>query len=174
MQAWLRGLAIASALLLATCDDDDGGVLIAVNTGGLRVVFVDCPDCQETVTLKAYGRYPLRGTDASVAGQLAARCGFTAVRDPTSTHVQGCASGLDLAFIGGDLQAFRVRSGWGGRTDRGIAIGASMQDVLAAEPGFARVDERTLLLDDGDRRAEASFASDERLVELIVGRGFRR
>jgi hypothetical protein len=174
MQPWLRGLGIALALLLASCDDDDGGVLIAVNTGGLRVVFVDCPDCKETVTLRAYGRYPLRGTDANVASQLAARCGFLVFSDPTSTQVQGCSSGVDLAFVGGDLQAFRVRSGWDGRTESGIAIGSSMQDVLAAEPGFARVDERTLLLDDGDRRAEAGFASDQRLVELIVGRGFRR
>jgi len=173
----LASLLAVLVLALGACDDDDGGILIVSNPGGggLRAVFVDCPDCSETVTLGAYGRYPLQSTDPAVANRLLASCGFVAISPPTNgAQVQGCSAGVDFVFIAGDLQAFRVRSGWRGRTDKGLAIGSSMQDVIAAEPGFVRADERTLLLDDGQRRAEASFSSDQRLVELIVGRGFRR
>jgi hypothetical protein len=89
MRSFGPGLGVLLALLvlpLAGRHDDDGGVLIAVSTGGLGAVFVDCPDCRETVTLRGYGRYPLRRTDPNVAN-FVARCGFVVATDPTSTRV---------------------------------------------------------------------------------------
>ena len=180
MRTPLARIALAAVLLLAlaACDSDEGGVLIVSNPGGggFAAAFVKCPDCNDAVTLRSYGSFVFLGTDPVFGDALIARCGFVVspAAPGSSTQVQGCSGGVEFAIVSGQFRSYRVRNGWRGRTDSGFGIGSSVNDVLAAQPGFVQVDDLTYLLDNGDVRAEANFASDRTLSELIVGRGFRR
>src|SRR5262245_54080927 len=159
-------LAVAVALAACGGGGSSGGTVI-VDNGRLIAAFTRCPDCNDAVTFRSYGSFAFRGTDPFAPDALLARCSFT-LTPGTDRQVQGCTGGIEFAFLSGEFRAFRVRSGWTGRTDTGIGIGSSIEDLLAAQPNFTRVDDLTYLLDDGaDLRVEANFGSDRRLVELI-------
>jgi len=181
MRTAVTRVALAAVLLLALAacsDDDSSGVLIVSNPsgGGLTAAFVKCPDCNDAVTFRSYGSFVFLGTDPAFGDALLARCSFVVspAAPGSSTQVQGCSGGVEFAIVSGQFRSYRVRNGWRGRTDTGYGIGSSVADVLAAQPGFVQVDDLTYLFDDGDIRAEANFANDRTLSELIVGRGFRR
>jgi hypothetical protein len=177
MRTLLLALLASCSLAALGCNDDSSGGVIIVDNGRLIAAFAKCPDCSDSVSLRSYGAFVFQGTDPLLGDALLARCGFVTSPNSTpgsSTQVQGCSSGVEFAIVSGQFRAFRVRNGWGGRTDTGFGIGASLDDVLRAQPGFVQVDTSTYLLDDGTLRAEANFGQDGTLVELVVGRGFRR
>jgi len=172
------GTALGLGLTLTGCDGDSSSAVI-VDNGRLSAGTLRCPDCKDAATLRSYGSFVFLGTDPVLADLLLSGCGFVVSPDPSgmpsgARQVQGCGGGVEFAFFSGDFRAFRVRSGWTGQTDTGYGIGSTLGDVLDAQPGFVQVDDLTYLLDNGDVRAEANFAADRTLSELIVGRGFRR
>lgn len=134
MKTFLTGLLSLIVLILASgCQEEE-----IVNPAR-------CPSIRDNITWKstgAYGDFKLgqEGRD-SAARELASACGWHIVPG----HNGGYGNTLDIAsehdeviftWAENTFAWFRVSKGWQGRTDRGIRLGATVNEFLAVYPEF--------------------------------------
>jgi hypothetical protein len=140
---------------------------------------VSCPSCDNTVTWTSYGPFNFeRSGSDSTAREIISEFGWEVHNNHNggsggTLQITSCEEGVILVWAFNEFHAYRVADGWAGRTQGGIRIGDTVEEVLLAEPFFTQVDDTSYMISDGDIRVEANFA-DNRLEELIVGRFFRR
>ena len=162
-----RSVAIVLALTVTAGCKGDGD-----SAGGF------CPPASAGITWQRYGTFQLAaaGRDAT-ARQLIGDCGWQIHQNHNGgvgDTLQVESEGRVFVWAFNRFAGFVVSSGWTGTTDRGVGIGSTRADVLAAHPRFQRITDTTYRIDDGDDRVTATFDSDGSLIEFYVGSYLRR
>ena len=131
-----------------------------------------CPSEGDDVTLKSYGRYVFGHVgDDSVARNIISECGWHVYAGHNGgfgdqLEVASPSEAVVLVWSWNNFEKMRLRSGWTGKTDRGVKLGdsqasvAAMYPELGAGPSFDSTDQCV--------QFDAVFDKQGALAELTI------
>jgi hypothetical protein len=132
----------------------------------------ECLSCGATVDSGGIGRFRLGMSDAD---WLPEKCGFTIYKGHVGGYgntleMTGCGIGIYLHWRYNSLAQVDLESGWSGRTDRGIRLGATRQEVLAAysRASSCGTGESLKAVENGNAIV-FDFSPDGTVARLVVG-----
>ena len=134
----------------------------------------ECLSCGATVDFGGIGGFRLGMPDAD---WLVQSCGRAPILDGhaggfgDTLEMTGCGAGIYLHWRYNSLAQIDLETGWSGRTDRGIRLGATLQEVLAAYPPAAPCGVgESLKAVDGGNAIVFDFAPGGTVIRLVAGR----
>ena len=132
----------------------------------------ECLSCSAAVDSGGIGGIRLGMPDAN---WLVKDCGFAIYEGHAggignTLEMTGCGAGIYLHWRHNALAQIDLETGWSGQTDRGIRLGATLQEVRAAYPRASRCGAGESLKEvDGGNAIVFDFASDGKVSRLVAG-----
>lgn len=147
--------------------------LLAAGCGGAPAF--ECPTSGDDVTWTSYGRFTIGGAGSdSTARDCISKCGWSVFGGNNggvgnTLQIASPNGGVVFAWANNSFSAFRLTSGWTGKTDRGVKIGDSEATFLSHYPEFGNAGPHHMMFTASSGEIDAYFSPNGALTELHIG-----